>query len=173
MAKSATANSEIPLWLQLNKVSKKYMDALAAKLGHIGIRRHYFLLVAIGDAKGRSTQQELADLLETDKVTMVNILDSLAEAGFIRRTPSKEDRRKHLIVLTAKAEKHLPKIRRVIADLNRKALHGLPASLSDHFATALASMKAELDRVIRQAEPSESQSDAPRPGRKPRQPARA
>lgn len=158
----------MPLWLQLNKVSKKYMDAMAAKLGHIGVRRHFFLLVAIGEAKGTATQQELADLLETDKVTMVNILDSLAEAGFVRRTDSKQDRRKHLIVLTPKAERHLPKIRKVIADLNRKALAGLPESLSAHFPSALASMKAELEKVIRDAEPSESESDAPRPGRRPR-----
>ena len=113
--------ADLPLWLQLNKVSKKYMDALAAKLGHIGIRRHFFLLVAIGEAKGQATQQELADLLETDKVTMVNILDSLSDAGFIRRVPSKEDRRKHLIALTPKAERHLPKIRKVISDLNKRA----------------------------------------------------
>lgn len=165
--------TEMPLWLQLNKVSKKYMDALGAKLGHIGIRRHYFLLVAIGEAKGRATQQELADLLETDKVTMVNILDSLAAAGFIRRTPSKEDRRKHLIVLTAKAERHLPKIRKVIGELNRKALAGLPESLSGHFPAALASMKAELEKAIREAKPSESESDAPKPGRKPRKPSAA
>ncbi|MBW8888190.1 MAG: MarR family transcriptional regulator [Fibrobacteres bacterium] len=160
--------AEIPLWLQLNKVSKKYMDALAAKLGHIGVRRHFFLLVAIGEAKGTATQQELADLLDTDKVTMVNILDSLSEAGFIRRTASKEDRRKHLIVLTPKADRHLPKIRKVIADLNRKALAGLPESLAAHFPSALAAMKAELEKVIQAAEPSESASDAPRPGRRPR-----
>jgi MarR family transcriptional regulator for hemolysin len=167
MEKSVEVFPEMPLWLQLNKVSKKYMDALAAKLGHIGIRRHYFLLVAIGEAKGSTTQQELADLLETDKVTMVAILDSLTRAGFILRTPSQEDRRKHLIALTPKAQRALPKIRKVIADLNRKALSGLPKGIAEHFPAALASMKAELEKVILEAKPSESESDAPRPGRKP------
>ncbi len=168
MNQSPLVFSEIPLWLQLNKVSKKYMDALAAKLGHIGIRRHYFLLVAIGDAKGRATQQALADLLETDKVTMVNVLDALTKAGFIRRTVDKEDRRKHRILLTPKAERHLPKIRKVIADLNRKALSGLEGSLADRFPSALVGMKSELEKAIQEAKPSESESDAPRPGRKPR-----
>lgn len=168
MTQSPPAFSEIPLWLQLNKVSKKYMDALAAKLGHIGIRRHYFLLVAIGEAGGHATQQALADLLETDKVTMVNILDALAKAGFIRRTVDKEDRRKHRIVLTPKAARNLPKIRKVIADLNRKALSGLDGSLADSFPSALMSMKSELEKAILAASPSESESDAPKPGRKPR-----
>jgi MarR family transcriptional regulator for hemolysin len=167
MPTSVPALTELPLWLQLNKVSKKYMDALAAKLGHIGIRRHYFLLVAISDSDGHCTQQDLADLLETDKVTMVGILDSLTQAGFIRRTSSEEDRRKHLIALTPKARRYLPKIRKVIAELNRKALSGLPKGLSEHFTVALASMKGELEKVIREASPSESESDAPKPGRKP------
>lgn len=167
MNQSPLVFSEIPLWLQLNKVSKKYMDALAAKLGHIGIRRHYFLLVAIGEAKGRATQQALADLLETDKVTMVNILDALARAGFIRRTADKEDRRKHRIVLTPKAERNLPKIRKVIANLNQKALSCLSGSLAEQFPMAIASMKSELEKAILEAKPSESQSNAPKPGRKP------
>ncbi|MDQ3001630.1 MAG: MarR family transcriptional regulator [Fibrobacterota bacterium] len=173
MSNPSPVQAELPLWLQLNKVSKKYMDALAAKLGHIGIRRHYFLLVAIGEGKGTLTQQDLADLLETDKVTMVGILDALAKAGFIRRTPSKEDRRKHLIVLTPKAERYLPKIRKVISELNRKALFGMPESLALHFGSALASMKSELEKAIKEAKPSESESDAPKPGRKPRKKASA
>src|SRR5690349_9805930 len=119
-------SSEMPLWLQLNKVSKRYMDALAARLGHLGIRRHYFLLVAIGEGKGNLTQQELADLLETDKVLMVSILDNLTKAGMVRRTTSKADRRKHLIVLTPKAQRALPEIKKVIAELNHRALKGLP-----------------------------------------------
>jgi DNA-binding MarR family transcriptional regulator len=168
MARSHPTPLEMPLWLQLNKVSKKYMDALAAKLGHIGIRRHYFLLVAIGEAKGKATQQDLANLMETDKVTMVNILDSLAQAGFIRRTADKADRRKHLIVLTPKAGRNLPKIRKVISDLNRKALSCLTGPLAEQFPAALAAMKSELEKMILEAKPSESESDAPMPGRKPR-----
>lgn len=146
--------TELPLWLQLNKVSRKYMDALAARLGHLGIRRHYFLLVAIGDGKGELTQQDLADLLETDKVAMVGILDALAKAGFIRRTPSTEDRRKHLIVLTPKAKAALPLIRRTIADLNRRALSVLPKSMSGRFAHALAAIKAELETAVAEGQPA-------------------
>lgn len=173
MTKPAPISAELPLWLQLNKVSKMYMDALTARLGHIGIRRHYFLLVAIGEGGGKLTQQELADLLETDKVTMVGILDALDRRGFIRRTASKEDRRKHLIVLTPKAEKHLPKIKKIIAELNRKALAGLPDNLAAHFVTALGTMKAELEKVILNAKDYESESDAPKPGRKPTKPVPA
>jgi MarR family transcriptional regulator, transcriptional regulator for hemolysin len=139
---------ELPLWLQLNKVSRKYMDALAARLGHLGIRRHFFLLVAIGEGKGRLSQQELADILETDKVAMVGILDMLAKAGLVTRKPSTDDRRKHHIVLTPKAERALPEIKKTIADLNRRALAELPKTLAKAFPNALSAMKAELEKAI-------------------------
>lgn len=153
---------ELPLWLQLNKVSKKYMDALSLKLNHLGIRRHFFLLVAIGEGKGSLTQQQLADLLEVDKVAMVGILDSLTKQGFVRRTPSRTDRRKHLIVLTPKAERVLPEIRRVIRNLNQRALSGLPGALSTHFSTALLDIKVELEEVIQELEHAESAPVRPR-----------
>jgi MarR family transcriptional regulator for hemolysin len=125
------------------------MDALAARLGHLGIRRHYFLLVAIGEGKGSLNQQQLADLLEVDKVAMVGILDSLAGDGFIRRTRSSEDRRKQHIVLTPKAIKAIPQIRRTIRDLNSLALAGMPAAFQAQFPGALLAMRVELEKVIR------------------------
>lgn len=152
--------AELPLWLQLNKVSRKYMEALAIRLGHLGIRRHYFLLVAIGEGKGTLTQQQLADLLEVDKVAMVGILDSLSKSGFVKRTPSRADRRKHLIVLTAKAERALPEIKKVIRELNLRALSGMPGSYAARFASVLLTMRAELDSVIRDHGPLESDTPA-------------
>jgi MarR family transcriptional regulator for hemolysin len=153
MARELPPLPEMPIWLQLNKVSKKYMDVLAARLGHLGIRRHYFLLVAIGEGQGSLTQQQLADLIEVDKVAMVGILDSLAKAGFVRRTPTREDRRKRLIALTPKAERALPEIQRTIKELNRLALSGLPGGLSARFPAALLRMKAQLESALHESRP--------------------
>lgn len=140
--------TELPLWLQFKKVSNKYMDVLAQRLEHLGIRRHYFLLVAIGEGKGALTQQQLSDLLEVDKVAMVGILDSLTKSGFVRRTANRLDRRQRLIVLTKKAEKALPEIRKTIRDLNQRALAGLPAPFSAQFPSALTTIKSELESLL-------------------------
>ncbi len=140
--------SELPLWLQLYKVSKKYTDALTAYLGYLGIKRHYFMLVTIGESDTQLSQQDLADLFELDKVTLAGIVNKLNRAGFIRRSPSAADGRKYFLELTPKAEQALPKIKKVIADLNQRALSGLPANLAGHFPNALALMKAELEKAI-------------------------
>lgn len=148
MAAQFPHRSELPLWLQLNKVAKIYMDALASRLGHLGIRRYFFLLVAISEAKGSATQQQLADLMEVDKVAMVGILDSLARAGLIKRTPSRVDRRKHLIGLTPKAVKALPAIQATIRDLNQRAMSRLPGKLAGQFSAALMGMREELESFL-------------------------
>ncbi|HKP96881.1 MAG TPA: MarR family transcriptional regulator [Fibrobacteria bacterium] len=151
MPGKTAAEMEIPLWLQLNKVSRKCMEALTARLGHLGITRHYFLVAAIGAGRGSLTQQQLADLLDTDKVTMVGILDYLAKAGFVRRIPGRTDRRERLIVLTPKAEKALPEIKQVIAALSQRALAGLPKEFARGFPEALTRMKAELEKAAGEA----------------------
>ncbi len=148
MKTKAVVVAEIPIWIQLNKVSKKYMDALANRLSHIGIRRHFFLLLAIADKQGRITQQELADLLEMDKVAMVGILDALSQAGLVKRQASTEDRRKHWLVLTPKGEKHIPEIRKAVTDLNRQAFSVLSKSFAEQLPGALARMKSELDSLV-------------------------
>jgi DNA-binding MarR family transcriptional regulator len=165
MATDIPLMAELPLWLQLNKVSRRYMDALAARLGHLGIRRHYFLLVAIGEGKGSLNQQQLADLLEVDKVAMVGILDSLAGDGFVRRTRSREDRRKQHIVLTAKARKAIPEIRRTIRELNLLASAGMPPAFRSQFPAVLLAMRNELEKVIRASAEAETPAPSPRKSR--------
>jgi len=149
-------SAEFPLWLALNRIVVRYRNALATRLQHLGIRRNFFLLVAIGEGKGKLTQQQLADLLETDKVTMVAILDYLAENGFINRTASADDRRKRLITLTPRAEKALPEIKKAIADMNRRTLSSLPKKLAGQLPEALGLMREELDKVLAESGLSES-----------------
>lgn len=147
MKKITLDRADMPLWLQLSKVSKKYMDVLSARLKHIGIQRHFYLVSAIGEGEGKLNQQDLANLLEIDKVTMVGILDYLSEKGFVERKANPSDRRKHRIVLTAKARAALPEIRRTIARLNRQALSGLPEILAGHFPDVLVLIEKELAKM--------------------------
>jgi DNA-binding MarR family transcriptional regulator len=117
---------EPPLWIVLHKISKRYKDALAARLGHLGIHRHFFVILAIGFGGGTVTQQNLADTLDVDKVSMVTILDYIEKAGFIERQSHPGDRRKRMLSLTAKGRKAVPQIEREIRELNRLAESALP-----------------------------------------------
>ena len=148
--KEAPPPVELPLWLQMDKVSHRYLAALSVRLGHLGIQRHYFLLQVIGNGQGKLTQQALADILEIDKVSMVGILDYLVDCGFAVRKVGKRDRRERRISLTPKGVKALPEIGRGIAELNRRALGALPAGLAEKFSGSLGSLKNALQIAERE-----------------------
>lgn len=140
--------SEMPLWRQWEMLTRRYKDVLAKKLGHLGIERHFYLMLAIDEGAGNFTQQDLADILEIDKVLMVGILDYLGERGFVKRMANKIDGRKHRIVLTAKARTALPEIRKTISGLNKEALSGLSPSLSGKFPKILRTIRTTLEKTL-------------------------
>ncbi len=115
----------LPLGRLMGKITKKYFGALSKKLDHLGIDRHFSPLIVIAETKEKCTQQYLSDMLNIDKVSMVRILDYLVKHGLIIRAVNPADRREHILQLTPKAKKIMPKILSGISDMNKTALKGL------------------------------------------------
>jgi MarR family transcriptional regulator, transcriptional regulator for hemolysin len=87
-----------------------------------------------------SNQASLAQILAIRPITLVRLLDRLEAAGFVERIPDPNDRRAHILALTAKA---LPIIES-IHDLNRKACGDLQLGISEAEASQL---RALLSRI--------------------------
>lgn len=115
---------EQPLGRKLSSVAKIYLHMLRSKLNHMDIDRNYYALVIIGKNDGNISQQELGMMLETDKVSIVRVVDYLSEKGYVKRVRKFDDKRKHNLVLTDKAKQALPEIIDAVNDLNRIALSG-------------------------------------------------
>jgi MarR family transcriptional regulator, transcriptional regulator for hemolysin len=81
----------------------------------------------------RPNQAALARILDIRPITLVRLLDRLEAGGFVERIPDPDDRRAHVLALTAKA---LPIIER-IHDLNRKTCNDLHLGISGAEATQL------------------------------------
>jgi MarR family transcriptional regulator, transcriptional regulator for hemolysin len=139
--------SEMPIWRQMDLISRLYQNALSQQLRHLGIERHFYMMLVIDEGNGHFTQQDMADVLEIDKVIMVGIIDYLSDNGFVARKENKEDGRKHRIVLTAKARAALPEIRKRILSLNKMALSELPANLSENFMEILGLIRGTLENI--------------------------
>ena len=84
----------------LGFLTKQYIGYLAKRMEQTPINRYYYPLYIIGKHSGNISQQELADQLLSDKVSMVRILDCLAEDGYIERRVNPNDRRQHLLYIT-------------------------------------------------------------------------
>lgn len=126
-------DNNTPLARPLHLITKDYIGALTYKLTHLDIERHFYTLVLIDNARTAITQQELAQLLGVDKVTMSRIIDYLGKKKYILRMPNPTDRRAHQLKLTEKALKFLPEIKRAIFDLNDASLQGISKKEVDCF----------------------------------------
>lgn len=137
---------EQPLGRILSIIGKKYLYSLNHSLNKLEIERNYYALLLIESAKGKITQQELACLLEIDKVSMLRSIDYLSEKGYINRVKNQEDKRKYSLLLTEKAKKALPEIKKAFKDINTIALCGLKESQIAEFMTSLKIIKNNLNK---------------------------
>jgi MarR family transcriptional regulator, transcriptional regulator for hemolysin len=85
-------------------------------------------------------QTSLAQILAIRPITLVRLLDRLEAAGFVERMPDPNDRRAHILALTAKALPIIESIR----DLNRSTCGNLQLGISEVEASQL---RALLSRI--------------------------
>jgi DNA-binding MarR family transcriptional regulator len=83
-----------------------------------------------------ATSTELAERLGVTKQAAGQIVDELADKGYVRREPHPDGGRRKLVVLTSKAVQHL--------EVAGWVLHGLEAELGD-----VSVLRAELIKLIR------------------------
>lgn len=101
-------------------LSKDYIAQVTKRLEDGDIDKHHYPLYVLDQSESTLTQTELAEALQTDKVSVVRMVDYLTEAGYVERQVDTKDRRKQHVILLPKAEEILPSIREAIkaADAN-------------------------------------------------------
>lgn len=109
----------------------------------LGFSPYHYSVLALLDEGTRETQSTIADALNVDRTTLVGLLDTLEEQGFVERRPDPNDRRRNVVSLTAAGKRQLGVFRtcaqrvedEVLAPLNakdRETLHRLLFELAAH-----------------------------------------
>ncbi len=132
-----------PLGRMFSFLGKSYLHLLRCKLQHLDIDRNFFALILI-ESEEEINQQQLALLLDTDKVSIVRVVDYLSEKGYVKRVRTTVDRRKHNLVLTEKARAALPEIRKCISELNQLVFSGLTENQQSELFAMLANIKISI-----------------------------
>jgi DNA-binding MarR family transcriptional regulator len=102
-------------------------------------------------------QVTLARILDIRPMSLVRLLDRLEAAGFVERRPDRDDRRVHVLVLTAKA---LPIVER-IDGLARKIYDDLQLGISKAKASQLQALLFRLGSKLAGRRPRENPSSGP------------
>lgn len=145
MKKTEKAYVEQPIGRKLSSLGRNFLSGLNQKLHNLDIKRNFYALLLIENAEGNITQQELADLLDTDKVSIVRIVDYLSDNGYVKRIRNSKDKRKYSLVLTKKAKKETSKIQLAINEITSSAFKGISDSQKQIFYKTLESIKKNLN----------------------------
>jgi len=135
-----------PLGRIFSNTARIFLGLMNKKLYDLDIDRNFFALILIESGNGKMNQQDLAALLESDKVCVVRIVNYLSEKGYVKRVKNNFDKRKYSLIITTKAEKDLPKIKQAIAEVTKKAFEGLAATEIEPFLKTLNIIKYNLNK---------------------------
>jgi DNA-binding MarR family transcriptional regulator len=85
---------------------------------------HFAILLAL-DEGGHETQGAIADALGYDRGQLVGLLDEIEERGLIERRRDPNDRRRHLVQMTADGKRKLRRLRTLARGLEDDFLEPL------------------------------------------------
>jgi MarR family transcriptional regulator, lower aerobic nicotinate degradation pathway regulator len=77
----------------------------------LGLSPYHHAILALLEGSAPETQAEIADALGYDRGTMVGLLDELEEQKLVERKRDPDDRRRHLVRITADGKRTLGKLR--------------------------------------------------------------
>ena len=90
-------------------------------------------------------QNQLAELLEIQPITLVHIIDQLEARRLVKRTTDTRDRRAKLLFLTPAAQPALDAIAAVVASIGDDAMSGLNNTQAEQAIATLHRIRANLN----------------------------
>ncbi|NUS11821.1 MAG: MarR family transcriptional regulator [Streptomyces sp.] len=94
-------------------------------LAGTGSRRYHFAMLAALDEFGPSSQAELGRCTAIDRSDVAAAVHSMAERGFVLRSPDPADGRRNVVTLTAAGKEHLEVLGALLAEAQGELLRAL------------------------------------------------
>ena len=135
----------------LELMARRVRAEVESELANFNLRPRHVIALTVLDVLGEPSQSALAESLRIDRTNLVGLLNELEAAHLIERRRSGEDRRRHIVALTAVGARRLDEIQdglaeaesRVFASLDSERQATLYALLEQATADAVA-LPAEL-----------------------------
>jgi MarR family transcriptional regulator, lower aerobic nicotinate degradation pathway regulator len=109
----------------LDYLARRMRLRAESALAPLGLRSRHLVALTVLREGGDSTQQALSATLQIDRTNLVGLLNELEADNLIERRRSSEDRRRHIVELTAAGAKLLAKVEFALAAVEDEVLGGL------------------------------------------------
>ena len=110
-----------------------------------GLSPFHFAVLALLEEDPRETQAMIADALGYDRGHLVRLLDELEERNLVVRKRDPDDRRRHVVKMTADGRRALGKMRAIVQKLEDEFLSPLDAGERAVLHTLLVRLAAHHD----------------------------
>ena len=110
-----------------------------------GFSPYHYSVLALLDEGTRETQATIADALQLDRSVLVGLLDTIEEKGLIERRRDQNDRRRHLVSLTAAGKQQLEELRRIVRSLEDEFLAPIDADTRATLHSILLTLAESTD----------------------------
>jgi DNA-binding MarR family transcriptional regulator len=128
-----------PLFL-LKRLGMSAKECAFQRYEEAGLHPYHHAILAVLDEGSRETQGAIADALGYDRGQLVGLLDELEEAGLVVRRRDTNDRRRHVVEMTAAGRKALARLRA----LSRSMEDGFLAALDEQERATLHTLLLRL-----------------------------
>ena len=122
-------------------VKMQVMDTFEAA----GFNPYGYSVLALLEEGSRETQATIADTLKIDRSQLVGILDGLEEKGLVERRRDPNDRRRHLVSITAAGRKQMIGFRKLALRLEEELLAALSPDEREQLRTLLLKVAGSRD----------------------------
>jgi DNA-binding MarR family transcriptional regulator len=105
-----------------------------------------FGMLLVLASEGPHSQQYLSEWTRMDRTTMVALIDSLEERGYVRRERNPEDRRAYLVTITPEGRRALRRAETAMAKAESRVLASLNKGETAQLLELLAKVAADIGR---------------------------
>ena len=128
----------------LHEVARLLRKRFEQRAGHLGLTRSQWQAIAYLAKSEGINQAGLAEMMEIEPITLVRILDKLAERGLIERRQHPTDRRTWQLFLKEAARPLLVAMQPIGEATRAEALNGVSDGDRDRLFQTLTLMKSNL-----------------------------
>ncbi|MEU1369121.1 MarR family transcriptional regulator [Streptomyces sp. NPDC005803] len=110
------------------------------ELARAGTRKWHYAVLATLDEFGSASQAELSSRTGIYRSDMVTVINELAGRDWVERSPNPADRRQNIIVLTERGLRQLPKLDKLLTEVEDEVLAPLTPPQREQLARLLATL---------------------------------